>query len=344
MFNLKALVFIGLYSICMILYANDRPEWFVPPPLDPTGVELETLEIDDGVFALLSNTPFADNTGFVVGENSVLVIDAHFTGEMGKQIIAAVKKVTNLPIKYLVNLNAFGDHVFGNYVFPDSTTIIAHEKTIDFLKKNSLQKRKEIISVTVGGSTELFEEVEDRLPSVSFKTKKILDLGNKIVELHYFGPGMSSSDTVLYVPSSRVAWTGNLIFGKGSIPWARSEIVSDYLKTMKKLKSKIDPVVIVAGHGKISDGSIIGNYISYLEYVLQLSKSLKKEDILIGDYVKQINIPAQYSIEDNIKELMEGFHKWNVLNSYKQIKSSGHQSKNKKNLGQKVARDGKVVK
>jgi hypothetical protein len=113
---------------------------------------------------------------------------------------------------------------------------------------------------------------------------------------------------------------------------------------MKKLKSKIDPVVIVAGHGKISDGSIIGNYISYLEYVLQLSKSLKKEDILIGDYVKQINIPAQYSIEDNIKELMEGFHKWNVLNSYKQIKSSGHQSKNKKNLGQKVARDGKVVK
>ena len=344
MFDLKSLVFIGLFLICTILHANDRPDWFVPPPLDPTGVKLEALEIDEGVFALLSNTPFADNTGFVVGENSVLVIDAHFTGEMGEQIIAAVKKVTNLPIKYLVNLNAFGDHVFGNYVFPDSTTIIAHEKTIDFLKKNSLQKRKEIISVTVGGSTELFAEVEDRLPSVSFKTKKTLDLGNKIVELHYFGPGMSSSDTVLYIPSSRVAWTGNLIFGKGSIPWARSEIVSDYLKTMKKLKSKIDPAVIVAGHGEISDGSIIGNYISYLEYVLQLSKSLKKENILIGDYVKQINIPSQYLIEDNIKDLMEGFHKWNVLNSYKQIKSSGYQLKNKKKLGQKVARDGKVVK
>jgi len=344
MFNLKSLVFIGLFLICTILHANNRPEWFIPPPLDPTGVELETLEIDEGVFALLSNTPFADNTGFVVGENSVLVIDAHFTGEMGEQIIAAVKKVTDLPIKYLVNLNAFGDHVFGNYVFPDSTTIIAHEKTIDFLKKNSLQKRKEIISVTVGGSTELFKEVEDRLPSVSFKTKKTLDLGNKIVELHYFGPGMSPSDTVLYVPSARAAWTGNLIFGKGSIPWARSETVSDYLKTMKKFKSKIDPVTIVAGHGKISDGSIVESYISYLDYVLQLSKSLKKENIFIEDYVKQINIPAEYIIEDNIKDLMEGFHKWNVLNSYKQIKSSEYQSKTKKNLGQKVARDGKVVK
>jgi len=41
---------------------------------------------------------------------------------------------------------------------------------------------------------------------------------------------------------------------------------------------------------------------------------------------------------------MEGFHKWNVLNSYKQIKTSATQLKDRKNLGQKVARNGKVVK
>ena len=161
MFNLKTLCLISTFLFCSIFYANTRPEWFVPPPLDPSGVELETVKLHDGVFALMSNTPFADNSGFVVGDDAVLVIDAHFTGNMGKQIIDAVKKVTDLPIKYLVNLNAFGDHVFGNYVFPESTEIIAHEKTIDFLKKNSLQKRKEIISVTVGGSTELFRDVVD---------------------------------------------------------------------------------------------------------------------------------------------------------------------------------------
>ena len=224
MFNLKTLCLVSTFLFCSTFYANARPEWFVPPPLDPSGVELETVKLHDGVFALMSNTPFADNSGFVVGDDAVLVIDAHFTGNMGKQIIDAVKKVTDLPIKYLVNLNAFGDHVFGNYVFPESTEIIAHEKTIDFLKKNSLQKRKEIISVTVGGSTELFRDVVDRLPTESFKKKKKLNLGNKIVELHYFGPGMSPSDTVVYVPDAKVAWTGNLIFGKGSIPWALSLI------------------------------------------------------------------------------------------------------------------------
>ena len=198
MLHLKSLPVLVVFLFCSIASSNSRPEWFIPPPLDPSGVKLETVELYDGVFALMSNTPFADNSGFVVGDDFVLVIDAHFTGNMGKQIIDAVKKITDLPIKYLVNLNAFGDHVFGNYVFPESTKIIAHEKTIDFLKENSLQKRKEIISVTVGGSTELFKDVINRLPTESFKSKKKLNLGNKIVELHYFGPGMSPSDTVVY--------------------------------------------------------------------------------------------------------------------------------------------------
>ena len=344
MLHLKSLLVLVVFLFCSIASSNPRPEWFIPPPLDPSGVKLETVELYDGVFALMSNTPFADNSGFVVGDDFVLVIDAHFTGNMGKQIIDAVKKITDLPIKYLVNLNAFGDHVFGNYVFPESTKIIAHEKTIDFLKENSLQKRKEIISVTVGGSTELFKDVIDRLPTESFKSKKKLNLGNKIVELHYFGPGMSPSDTVVYVPDAKVAWTGNLIFGKGSIPWARSEIVSDYLQSMKNFQRKINPKIIVAGHGQISDGEIVEKYIAYLDYVLEFSRSLKIENISIEEYVKTLKIPPEYHIEGDIKELMEGFHKWNVLNSYKQIKSSASQSKNKKNLGQKVARDGKVVK
>ena len=89
---------------------------------------------------------------------------------------------------------------------------------------------------------------------------------------------------------------------------------------------------------------MVDEYISYLDYVLKLSKSLTKENISIEEYVKTLNIPSEYLIEDDIKELMAGFHKWNILNSYKQIKTSATQVKDRKNLGQKVARDGKVVK
>lgn len=301
------------------LSANDRPAWFIPPPLNPEGVELETVKLDDGVYALLSNTPFADNAGFIVGTNSVLVVDAHFNGKMASQIITAVREVTNLPIEYLVNLNAFGDHVFGNYMFPKSTKIISHEKTLNFLKENSLEKRKKIISVTVEGDMTIFDGVEDRLPEITFSDILRIDMGNKVVELHFFGPGMSPSDTVLYLPDSEVAWTGNLVFGKGSIPWARTEKITEYLETMKKFDSKISPNIIVSGHGKIADKSIIDKYISYLSNVISISEELTERNININSYVQKISLDSDVYIEPNIEDLMEGFHKWNVLNGYKQI-------------------------
>ena len=316
---LKKIFLIILYFNSASVFSNERPPWFIPPPLDPTGVELETKKLDEGVYALLSNTPFADNAGFIVGKDCVLVVDAHFNGEMGLQIIEAVKKVTNLPIKYLVNLNAFGDHVFGNYVFPESTVIISHEKTLKFLKDNSLDARKKIISVTVEGDMNVFKDVKDRLPTLTFSKKMSLDLGEKIVELHYFGPGMSPSDSVLYVPSSKIAWTGNLVFGKGSIPWARSEQLRDYLETMKNFEKTIKPVIIVSGHGKIADENIVEKYINYLNDVIVVSKQLHEDKENINKFVSKLSLSSKIKIEDDIRDLMEGFHKWNVLNAYKQL-------------------------
>jgi cyclase len=317
-FHFKILI-ISLLLGFNYLLANERPSWFTPPPLNPTGINLETVKLDEGVYALLSNTPFADNSGFIVGTKGVLVIDAHFNGEMASQIIASVKKVTDLPIEYLINLNAFGDHVFGNYAFPNSTKIISHEKTLSFLKANSLKERKKIISVTVEGDMTIFDEVEDRLPEITFSEKLEIDIGKKIVELHYFGPGMSPSDTVLYLPDSKIAWTGNLVFGKGSIPWARSEKISDYLETMKKFESTIKPNILISGHGKIADKTIVTKYISYLEEVISISKNIKEEGENIDTFVQKISLGPNLYIEKNINELMQGFHKWNILNSYKQL-------------------------
>lgn len=78
------------------------PPGYLPPPLDPTGVTLETRQIADGVYALLANSPFADNAGFVVGAESVLVVDSHFNGRMARQILDAVRRVSDKPIRQTV--------------------------------------------------------------------------------------------------------------------------------------------------------------------------------------------------------------------------------------------------
>src|ERR1700740_584084 len=68
---------------------------FILPPLHPTGVRPETKELALGIYGLLSSNPPVDNSGFVVGEHGVLVVDAHINGAMAGLIQTAVRQVTN---------------------------------------------------------------------------------------------------------------------------------------------------------------------------------------------------------------------------------------------------------
>src|SRR5437867_12080390 len=73
---------------------TQAPPGFIPPPLNPSGARLETKELAPGVYGLLSSKLPVDNSGFVVGEHGVLVIDAHINGAMAGLIQTAVRRLT----------------------------------------------------------------------------------------------------------------------------------------------------------------------------------------------------------------------------------------------------------
>jgi glyoxylase-like metal-dependent hydrolase (beta-lactamase superfamily II) len=294
------------------------PPGFIPPPLHPRGVQLETRQLSNGVYALMSNTPFADNAGFIVGEDAVLVIDSHFNGEMGQQIIDAVRAVTDLPIRYLLNTNAFGDHVFGNHVFPDDTLIIAHQSTIDSLRISTVEGIAQTMRGTVNGDLSVFNGVELRLPDVGFDTVWAVDLGGRIVEMHWFGAGMSPHDSVVYLPNEKIAWTANLIFGAGTIPWARSGGIADYRATLSKMANTISPNTIVAGHGEIVGGEAVKNYLSYLDDILEQARQAALNDITGEAFSADASIDPKYAIEPTLEQLMTGFHRWNLQAAYRE--------------------------
>ena len=295
------------------------PPGFVPPPLHPGGVELETRQLGKGIYALMSNTPFTDNAGFIVGRDAVLVIDAHFNGAMGQQIVDAVRRITDRPIKYLLNTNAFGDHVFGNYVFPHETTIVAHQSTIDALRISSVEGMSRTMSRTVGGDLSVFAGVELRLPEVGFDTYWHVDLGGRRVEMHWFGQGMSPHDSIVYVPEAKIAWTANMVFGEGTIPWARSGNIAAYLETLQRFSAKIQPKIIVPGHGKIATGGIIDTYQRYLVGVLEAGTLAVAGGLSVEALVADAEVSADYSISPPLRVLMTGFHRWNLQAAYREV-------------------------
>jgi len=298
------------------------PEGFIPPPLNPAGVELQTKELAPGVYALLSGRPGVDNSGFVVGERGVLVIDAHINGTMARQIQAAVKRVTDKPILYLVNTNYHGDHTFGNYAFPTETLIVAHWRTA--LRMRDFEHEKQFLLQTVNNDPGVFADVQLRLPDLTFDHHLRIDLGGKVVELYHFGSGNTPGDTIVYVPEAQIAWTGNLVLGEETIPPLFEGGAEAYLGTITLLAQSLDIEKIVPGHGVMTSGEILGRYLTYLNRLIVSVRSAIRDGLTLEETLVLIQLWGEFAPQpgsplDSIGPLIMGFHRLNVQNTYLEL-------------------------
>jgi len=302
----------------------EPPAGWMPPPLDPTGVQLQTHELAPGVYALLSTRPPVDNSGFIVGEKGVLVVDAHINGTMARQIQAAVREVTDKPILYLVNTNYHGDHTFGNYAFPAETKIVAQRETAAAMR--DFEQEKALLLPTVNGNAAIFDGVRLRLPDVTFEQSLSLDLGGRVVELHHFGRGNTAGDTVVYVPEAKAAWTGNLILGAGSIPWAIEGDTQAYLETVARVAARLDIETVVGGHILTTPGETLSIYLDYLNWHINsvrraLGAGQSLAQTLASLPLDEAYLPPADSPLAGVRPFMQGAHLWNVKKTYEELKA-----------------------
>ena len=296
------------------------PEGFIVPPLNPTGVKLETKKLAPGVYALLSGRPAVDNNGFIVGRRGVLVIDAHINGAMARQVQAAVRAVTDKPILYLVNTNYHGDHTFGNYAFPATTAIVAHRLTAQRMR--NFEHEKGLILRTVDNDPSVFADVRLRLPDVTFDDRMTIDLGGRVVELHHFGYGNTPGDTVVYVPGAKVAWTGNLVVGEGLIPPIFEGGARDYLTTIARFAETLDVRTIIPGHGTPATGAILARYLGYLGELVVAVRSAAQAGWTAEETVARLSLAEKYLPPKNssggaLRPLIAGLHRLNVQQTFR---------------------------
>ena len=296
------------------------PDGFIAPPLNPRGVKLETKKLAPGVYALLSGRPAVDNSGFIVGRRGVLVIDAHINGAMARQIQGAIRAVTDKPILYLVNTNYHGDHTFGNYAFPATTTIVAHRLTAQRMR--NFEHEKGLILRTVDNDPSILADIRLRLPDVTFDGRMTIDLGGRVVELHHFGHGNTPGDTVVYVPGVKVAWTGNLVVGEGTIPPIFEGGARDYLTTIARFAETLDVRTIIPGHGAPATGAILARYLGYLGEIVVAVRSAAQAGWTVEETVARLSLADKYlppkdSPGGALRLFIAGLHRLNVQQTFR---------------------------
>jgi cyclase len=233
----------------------ERPTHYFGPNLDPTNVTFRTRAFAPGVYALIANPMPRDNSGLIVGENAALVIDAGVNGATARKIQELAAKLTDVPIRYLINTNYHGDHTFGNYAFPDSVEIIAHRLTADSM--SDLDYEKKLRSRNLYANESAIADVKRwRKPDRTFEGKLEIDLGGRVVQLWNFGPGNTPGDTIVYVPEEKIAWTGNFVGNEHLLPMLLEVGPVPYIETLARCKASLDIDTIIPGHGPLGNQSL----------------------------------------------------------------------------------------
>jgi cyclase len=225
--------------------------------------DFELHKIADGVWAAIVNDEgkAGGNAGFVIGDDGVAVIDTFQDPEPAAALLAGIRKITNLPIRFVVNTHYHLDHVNGNDVFAAAgAVIIAHKNARAWIPTENIK----MIDPPV--TPEKKARVQSiALPGVVYDTGIDLYLGSRRVNVRYY-PGHTGGDSVVSAPDAHVVFCGDLLW-KDHIPNLIDASTPAWIKTLDALPADYGESTWVPGHGGIAnaeDISIFRKYISDL--------------------------------------------------------------------------------
>ncbi len=209
--------------------------------------------------------------GAYIGDHGVLVIDAKMDKASVGQTIDEIRKITDKPIKYLVNTHSDGDHVNGNQYSPQGVTIVAQENC-----------RKEFFHPGRDGRASQWSKPElmPFVPSVTFRDKMEILLGSRKVELWYFGVGHTTGDAVVYLPEEKTSFLGDQVFV------GRPQLIHSYkggnsfehVKTLTKMLETLAAEKFCSGHSEIMDRKAVAEHIKQMKERQERVKSLLEKN------------------------------------------------------------------
>lgn len=213
-----------------------------------------------------ANQNFISNAGFVVTPGGVVVIDALGSPILAQKLISEIKKVTNQKVVAVIVSHYHADHVYGLQEFKKiGAKIYAQSEGRNYLSSETARQR-------------LIASRVDFAPWVNANTRLIaadvwIDQEQKITVggINFFisrvGPAHAPEDLMVYVPSEKVLFAGDLVF-RGRIPFVGNADSKGWLVALDEIE-KMNPSIVIPGHGSYSvnpkeDIAFTRDYLKYL--------------------------------------------------------------------------------
>ncbi|HET6837295.1 MAG TPA: MBL fold metallo-hydrolase [Gemmatimonadales bacterium] len=249
------------------------------------------MQLATGVFAAIRQEPLSlavnSNSLIVVRDRDVVVVDAQFTRAATQETIAAIRKITDKPVGYVINTHWHDDHVAGNQVYQDSfpsVRLVMQENTAADLPTLGADNRKQqvegappaadrferLLSMGLGvDSTPATPQERTAVTSAiaivrqylkeapgfrliaatdTVRGRMTLGQGRDRIDLLWFGHGNTRGDLVVHLPERGIVATGDLVVAP--IPFGFNSHPASWVSVLDSLMA-LKPRVIVPGHGPV---------------------------------------------------------------------------------------------
>lgn len=211
---------------------------------DMADKKITFAQIGEGLYAFTAEGD--PNTGIIIGDNEVMIVDAQATPAMAQAVIERVRSVTDKPITHVLLSHYHAVRVLGASAY-GAKAVIASDATRGLI----VERGEQDMASEIGRFPRLFRGQESipglTWPSITFKDEMTVWLGKREVRIRHLGRGHTAGDTIAYVPDANVVFSGDLVEYKSAC-YCGDAHFKDWPKTLDKLAA-YNPVALVPGRG-----------------------------------------------------------------------------------------------
>ncbi len=237
-------------------------------------------EIGNDLFAFTAEGD--PNSGIIIGDESVMVIDAQATPTLARQVIEKVRSVTDKPISHLVLSHYHAVRVLGASEYKASNIIMSSKA-----RSMVVERGKEDWDSEFDRFPRLFNGYQEipglTWPTTTFENKMSVFLGKRRIDLYFLGRAHTAGDIVIHVPDSNVLFTGDIVEYKSAC-YCGDAHLQDWPETLKNI-AKFQAVSLVPGRGDaLTDAGKIDDALELTkDFVMSTFKSVSKIAHMGGD-------------------------------------------------------------
>jgi glyoxylase-like metal-dependent hydrolase (beta-lactamase superfamily II) len=322
----------GLATLLVVLAAGP-PAAAAGPATEPLPQKaFEVTRLADGVHAVIWTEPLADpiegNALFIVNDRDVVVVDSALFPSSTRRMIAALRGITDKPVRYVINTHWHDDHHDGNYLYREAwpgVEFVSHPATRANILEHTYKPRpgileeyqeaevryarwvetglddegkpleprrreraRELVALLHTAIDEL-GQMQEMPPDLTFTERLVLVRGERTIEVRWLGRGNTAGDVVVFLPKERIVASGDLVVYP--IPFCFGSYYGEWIDTLAALDA-LEADVLVPGHGPVMrDRDYLHTVQDLLRAIVAETKRAAADGLTLEQAEQSIKLP-----------------------------------------------------